>query len=467
MKAACQAETANGNLLRSSTLTIRRRMIELLRASPHTARDLSRSLGIPEKEVYHHLSHIEKSLRIPGGVIKEPARCLDCGFNFRKRDRLTSPSRCPICHSEAIAPPAYYFSGPLSSRRSRVGFETSEKVLVDPRLIPERCDEMQHSSFNDDPQSVCEFKEDQLIPCQEKQIRKVISAMVKSCADDKTINHVGAALIPSKDEIIRILAMLRDILFPGFFGKQELSASTLEYHLGNELLNLYEALSTQLSKSIRHECRRTDSLCVKCVQKGREEAITFMEKLPELRLTLAQDVKAHYDGDPAAKSFDEIVFSYPGLYAIFVYRVAHELFLKSIPLMPRIMTEHAHSLTGIDINPGATIGKEFFIDHGTGVVIGETTNIGDRVRIYQGVTLGALSVPRESEGGNFLRGRKRHPTIEDDVTIYAQATILGGETVIGARSVIGGNVWLTSSVPPDTTVMIEPPRHVFKDDSGK
>ena len=185
-------------------------------------------------------------------------------------------------------------------------------------------------------------------------------------------------------------------------------------------------------------------------RKGREDALVLMEKMPDLRRLLAQDVRAHYDGDPAAKSLDEIVFCYPGLYAIFVYRVAHELFLLGIPLMPRIMTEHAHSLTGIDIHPGAKIGTDFFIDHGTGVVIGETTEIGNRVRIYQGVTLGALSVPRESEGGNYLRGQKRHPTIEDDVTIYAQATILGGETVIGARCVIGGNVWLTSSVPPDT-----------------
>jgi serine O-acetyltransferase len=206
-----------------------------------------------------------------------------------------------------------------------------------------------------------------------------------------------------------------------------------------------------------------DNLCVKCIQKGREEAVIFMEKLPAIRHMLSRDVEAHYDGDPASKSLDEIVFCYPGLYAIFVYRVAHELFMQGLPLMPRIMSEHAHSLTGIDIHPGATIGPNFFIDHGTGVVIGETTEIGKRVRIYQGVTLGALSVPRESEGGNSLRGKKRHPTIEDDVTIYAQATILGGDTVIGARCVIGGNVWLTSSVPPDTTVVIETPRHVFKD----
>jgi len=440
-------------------------MVQLLQESSSTARDLSRALGIPEKEVYYHLSHIEKSLRLRGGVIQEPARCLDCGFNFKKRHRLTSPSRCPICRSEAITPPVYYLRAPT---KPVLPVEAQDEFL--PKLSSGlgRCNEMNRSIFHDDdPPDFCEFKEDQLIPSQENRIREVISAMVRSCNDDKTIDHVGATLIPSKDEIIKILGMLQDILFPGFFGRQELSPSTLEYHLGNELISLYESLSAQLSRSIRHECRRMDSLCVKCVQRGSEEAILFMEKLPALRLALALDVKAHYDGDPAAKSLDEIVFSYPGLYAIFVYRVAHELFVKNIPLMPRIMTEHAHSLTGIDINPGATIGKEFFIDHGTGVVIGETTNIGDRVRIYQGVTLGALSVPRESEGGNYLRGRKRHPTIEDDVTIYAQATILGGETIIGARSVIGGNVWLTSSVPEDTTVLIEPPRHVFKDDSGK
>lgn len=318
-----------------------------------------------------------------------------------------------------------------------------------------------------DRNDMCEFQEDCLIPDQEERLRGAVKAMVRSCLDERTVDHVGAALIPSKDEIIHILDILQDILFPGFFGRQELTHSTLEFHLGNEMMILYELLSAQISRSLRHECRRMDSLCIKCVHKGHEEAIMFVEGLPRLREVLSMDVKAHYDGDPAAKSLDEIVFSYPGLYAIFVYRVAHELFLKGIPLMPRIMTEHAHSLTGIDIHPGATIGSEFFIDHGTGVVVGETTTIGDRVRIYQGVTLGALSVPRGSEGGDYLRGHKRHPTIEDDVTIYAQATILGGETVIGARCVIGGNVWLTSSVPPDTTVLIETPRHVFKEERQK
>lgn len=441
-------------------------MIELLQERPLTARDLSRFLGVAEKEVYDHLPHIEKSLGLSGGIISEPARCLSCGFSFKKRNRFTTPGRCPICRSEAISPPAYYYSG-RNTKKFSPPTEADENLTAI-NFVLERCREMGDANFhNSDSESVCDFKEDQLIPAQEERIRNVIKAMVQSCSDDKTVDHVGAALIPSKDEIIRILGILQDVLFPGFFGRQELTPSTLEYHLGNELVNLYEVLSVQLAKSIRHECRRTDSLCVKCVQKGREEAVLFMEKMPQLRQVLGLDVKAHYDGDPAAKSLDEIVFSYPGLSAIFVYRVAHELFIRNIPLMPRIMTEHAHSLTGIDINPGAVIGKEFFIDHGTGVVIGETTHIGDRVRIYQGVTLGALSVPRGSEGGNPLRGLKRHPTIEDDVTIYAQATILGGETVIGARSIIGGNVWLTSSVPPDTTVLIEPPRHVFKDERNR
>jgi serine O-acetyltransferase len=184
--------------------------------------------------------------------------------------------------------------------------------------------------------------------------------------------------------------------------------------------------------------------------------------MPGLRGLLADDVRAAYEGDPAAKSFDEIIFSYPSLEAITAYRIAHELLLQGIPLLPRMVTERTHSRTGIDIHPGASIGRHFFIDHGTGVVIGETSVIGDRVRIYQGVTLGALSLRMDTEG-DLLRRSKRHPTIEDGVTIYAGATILGGETVIGAGSVIGGNVWLTRSVPPGTTVMIEAPQLRYRD----
>ena len=183
-----------------------------------------------------------------------------------------------------------------------------------------------------------------------------------------------------------------------------------------------------------------------------------------MRKALGRDVVAAREGDPAAKSYDEIIFSYPGLFAITVYRIAHQLYHQGVPLIPRIMTEYAHSRTGIDIHPGAHIGESFFIDHGTGIVIGETTEIGDRVRIYQGVTLGALSLPRGSLEG--LRDKKRHPTIKDDTVIYSGATILGGKTVIGARSVIGGNVWITESVPPDTKVFLKRPDLVFKGHSG-
>jgi serine O-acetyltransferase len=185
-----------------------------------------------------------------------------------------------------------------------------------------------------------------------------------------------------------------------------------------------------------------------------------VESIPQIRTLLATDVRAAFEGDPAAKSYDEIVFSYPGVFAIMVYRCAHQLHEQQVPLLPRIMTEYAHSFTGIDIHPGAEIGESFFIDHGTGVVIGETTVIGKNVRLYQGVTLGALSLPKDA--GKRLRGKKRHPTIEDDVIIYAGATILGGDTVIGARSVIGGNVWITESVPPDTKVFLERPGLVMR-----
>ena len=188
--------------------------------------------------------------------------------------------------------------------------------------------------------------------------------------------------------------------------------------------------------------------------------MALLEAIPSIRKILATDVLAAYEGDPAAKSHDEIIFSYPGLYALMVYRVAHKLYEYEVPLLPRIMTEYAHSMTGIDIHPGAEIGERFVIDHGTGVVVGETTVIGRNVRIYQGVTLGALSLPKDA--GQELRGKRRHPTIEDDVIIYSGATILGGDTVIGARSVIGGNVWITESVPPDTKVLMETPRLVYR-----
>jgi serine O-acetyltransferase len=204
-------------------------------------------------------------------------------------------------------------------------------------------------------------------------------------------------------------------------------------------------------------------VCTSCSERGQKEALALLKKLKGLRKILAEDVKAAYQGDPAAKSLDEIIFGYPSIMAIMTYRLAHELHVQEVPLIPRMMTEYAHSVTGIDIHPGARIGRHFFIDHGTGVVIGETSILGQCVRVYQGVTLGALSLPME-EKGDTLRKVKRHPTIEDHVTIYAGATILGGETIVGAGSIIGGNVWLTRSVPPGVTVMIEAPRLKYKEE---
>jgi serine O-acetyltransferase len=229
--------------------------------------------------------------------------------------------------------------------------------------------------------------------------------------------------------------------------------------MGQSTAHVFDLLADQISRSIRHDCIRYNQSCSECDETGYTLALRLLKEVPAIRKTLATDVQASYEGDPAAKSYDEIIFSYPGVFALTVYRSAHRLFELGVPLLPRIMTEYAHNVTGIDIHPGAEIGERFVIDHGTGVVIGETTHIGNNVRIYQGVTLGALSLPKKIV--DRLRGQKRHPTIEDDVIIYSGATILGGDTVIGQRSVIGGNVWLTESVPPDTKVITETPRLIY------
>lgn len=288
------------------------------------------------------------------------------------------------------------------------------------------------------------------------QLPPVIDEIVRSCERERSISHYDSVMIPSKESVVDILEDLEDLFFPGYFRHQEIDTYSLSYHIGNVTHAVYEKMAVQISRSIRHECRRLNSPCSQCLERGQIEALAFLKKVPALREFLAGDVQAAYDGDPAAKSLNEIIFSYPGLLAITIYRIAHEIHIQGVPLLPRIMTEVAHGSTGIDIHPGAKIGRNFFIDHGTGVVIGETTEIGDRAKIYQGVTLGALSFPKDDQG-NLIRGKKRHPTIEDDVTLYSNATVLG-PTVIGARSVIGGNVWITQDVPPDTVVTIEQPR---------
>ncbi len=293
-----------------------------------------------------------------------------------------------------------------------------------------------------------------------RKLPEITEAIIDNCSDTKCFTHIDYEPIPSEGYVVDIIKKFREILFPGFFAREKIDPFNLKYIIGQSVSDLFDMLSEQITHSIRHDCFRYDRPCTECGEQGQDIALQVLAYVPEFRKVLATDVRAAFDGDPAAKSYDEIIFSYPGIFAMMVYRVAHRLFDLGVPLLPRIMLEHAHSVTGIDIHPGAKIGERFVIDHGTGVVIGETTEIGDNVRIYQGVTLGALSLPKNA--GKRFRGKKRHPTIEDDVIIYSGATILGGDTVIGSRSVIGGNVWITESVPPKTRVIMEMPRLIYK-----
>lgn len=252
--------------------------------------------------------------------------------------------------------------------------------------------------------------------------------------------------LPKKSEIIDTLLEIRKVVFPGFFGEENSAYVRLENFAGSTLAIIYERLFKQIRTTLLFRGKRVRG--EKFDQEVEDLALKFIDRLPVIQELLLKDVEAELDGDPAASSREEIIFSYPGIFAIFVYRVAHELYKLKVPYIPRIMTEYAHGLTGIDINPGADIGEYFFIDHGTGIVIGETTTIGNHVKIYQGVTLGALSTMK----GQQLSGIKRHPTIEDNVVIYANATVLGGDTVIGKNSVIAGNTFITESVPENTRV---------------
>jgi len=309
------------------------------------------------------------------------------------------------------------------------------------------------------PEPSCRIDAESLNRVKE-QLPDITENIIESCYDKACFTHIDYEPIPSEGYVVDIINKLKEILFPGYFAREKIDPVNLKYYMGQSVSVLFDMLSVQIAHSIRHDCFRYDLPCSECEEQGQKIALNLLESIPLLRKILATDVRAVYEGDPAAKSHDEIIFSYPGIFAVTVYRVAHKLFELQVPLLPRIMTEHAHSLTGIDIHPGADIGESFVIDHGTGVVIGETTVIGKNVRIYQGVTLGALSLPKDA--GKRLRGKKRHPTIEDDVIVYSGATILGGNTTIGARSVIGGNVWITESVPPDTKVIMETPKLVYK-----
>lgn len=281
-------------------------------------------------------------------------------------------------------------------------------------------------------------------------LERAIDAVARSYEAPYEINNLESAAMPNKRSVIEAFNHLKPAIFLGYYSKRSLNRGNLRYALSEHLYPAYEHLAAQIERACTYE-----QSAGRCPGRppgfAQDAALALIQDLPRLRELLNEDALAAYHNDPAARSVEEVVFSYPAMEAITAHRIAHELYRKNVPIIPRIIAEHAHGATGIDINPGARIGRRFFIDHGTGVVIGETSVIGDDVRLYQGVTLGALSTTRAlcDNAGNLV---KRHPTIEDRVTIYAGATILGGETVIGADSVIGGNVWLTRSVPPGSKI---------------
>ncbi len=289
-------------------------------------------------------------------------------------------------------------------------------------------------------------------------IENVVSEIAQNYANEPLFSTKAGKMMPERKEIIDGIKELRLVMFPGYFGNQDATRCIPGYFVGDRLIHLYRVFYRQIwyafdyndndskpSGAPKELCDANNALD----DKVDRICCEWFEQFPRIQKLLIKDVGAAYDGDPAAKSKEEIIFSYPGLFAIFVYRIAHELYIRNVPFIPRIMTEYAHAKTGIDIHAGAKIGESFFIDHGTGIVVGETTVIGDNVKLYQGVTLGGLS----TRGGQKLAGSKRHPTIEDNVTIYSGASILGGETVIGHGSVIGGNTFITSSVPANSRVI--------------
>lgn len=292
-----------------------------------------------------------------------------------------------------------------------------------------------------------------------EQLPELTDRIVQTYSEINMINHLGHCSLPSYKVIIEIVQDLKEILYPGYRQREGLHLGNVGYYVGNLIDGLHDKLTTQIARALRHEAGGV----VDCTEPvdfealGQAATLRFLEQLPELRRVLAMDVTAAIQGDPAVSTPDEVIFCYPGLEAITIYRLAHLLHQGGVPLIPRMMTEWAHSTTGIDIHPAARIGDHFFIDHGTGVVIGQTCEIGHHVKLYQGVTLGAISFPTDNDG-NLIRGAKRHPTIQDRVVIYANATVLGGRTVIGHDSVIGSSVWLTRSVEPHSTVVLEKPR---------
>jgi serine O-acetyltransferase len=285
---------------------------------------------------------------------------------------------------------------------------------------------------------------------------QLIDAVVRTYQNDSGTNFIDVVNLPVREKVLHVLEMLFELLFPGYGGTRNITRENVRFVVGDLLCHIRTDLTEQVALALQHQCRIKNCSTCDCECMAKEVTYKLLARLPEIRELLKGDVQAAYDGDPAAKSFEEIVIAYPCIQAVGTHRIAHELYRADIPLIPRIMSESAHSKTGIDIHPGAQIGNNFFIDHGTGVVIGETAIIGNGVKIYQGVTLGAMSFPRD-ERGRIIKGGKRHPTIEDNVTIYAEATILG-DIIIGAGSIVSGNAWVTKAVQPGSVIAPSVPR---------
>ncbi|MBW8035023.1 MAG: serine acetyltransferase [Planctomycetes bacterium] len=294
----------------------------------------------------------------------------------------------------------------------------------------------------------------------DKETGKIVEAIVSTYDDNSGTNFIDVKNLPVRDRILEVLDALIELIFPGYTGHRAVTRDNIRFVVGDLICQIRLQLTDQIELAFRHKCKLTSCSTCDCRNLAEEVTEHLLHRIPYIREMIKSDVSAAYDGDPAAKSLEEVVISYPYIIAIAIHRIAHELYLKEVPLIPRIISESAHSKTGIDINPGAQIGKRFFIDHGTGVVIGETAVIGTGVKLYQGVTLGALSFPKD-ERGRIIKGGKRHPTIEDNVTIYAEATILGDIT-IGKDAVIGGNVWIKKSVPAGTIVAMAKQESIYK-----
>ncbi|MFP4522624.1 MAG: serine O-acetyltransferase EpsC [Fibrobacterota bacterium] len=311
----------------------------------------------------------------------------------------------------------------------------------------------------------CKRKLPSGVSWSKRSIETLVGKLTDSYDKKKGINHLDGLNIPVPEKISDIIKDYLRIIFPGFIGKESVKTSSASFYAGTILDRLHESLVKEIKKALEYQCPDKNTAGCDCADASAGIAAHVLKKLPEVRRLLKLDVEAAYAGDPAARSYDEIILSYPFIKAISVHRFAHELYKAAVPLIPRMASEWSHTETGIDIHPGAEIGESFFIDHGTGVVIGETTQIGRNVKIYQGVTLGALSFPRD-ERGKIIKGVKRHPTLKDHVTVYANATILGGDTVIGERTVIGGNTWITKSVEADMIVNISAPDLVIRKKAG-